>query len=177
MKKNKHETVARKKSFYKKWWVWLIFIFLLAGFANLLTEDDNNGSKATVNKQETKKKDTEKNDYDKKNSEVIEAKDEKSRASVIAEKSIKKLYSIDNFKINFTDSSFKVFQMPDDKNIETGQEYKNIYSVIGDYTWQDKLYKFSMLYSMSDEDNYTVLSLTSNIDNAISIDIPIESDK
>lgn len=123
------------------------------------------------------KEETKKHDYTESNSKVIEAKDEKSRASVIAEKQIKELYSIDNFKVNYTDSSFKVFRMPDDKNSETGQEYKNLYSVIGNFTWQDTQYHFSMLYSMTDEDNYTVISLTSNFNNDVSIDIPIESDK
>lgn len=127
--------------------------------------------------EKSSKDQSEKQDYSESNTKVIEAKDEKSRASVIAETKIKKIYNIDNFKVNYTDSSFKVFRMPDDKNSETGEVYKNVYSAKGNFTWQDKTYDFYLLYSMSSADNYTVLSLTSNIDNNIKIDVPLESDK
>lgn len=104
--------------------------------------------------------------------------DEKSEASVIAENVLKKHYMIDNFKVNFTDDTFKVYRMPDDKNSETGKEYKNVYSAIGNFTYQDKTYDFDMLYSLASKDNYEVLYFHTPLDDSKNtINTPLESDK
>jgi len=104
--------------------------------------------------------------------------DEKSEASIIVEKVLKDHYMIDNFEVNFTDDSFKVYRMPDDKNIETGEEYKNVYSAIGNFTYQDKIYNFDMVYSFTDKDSYKVLYFNTPFDESKNtIDTPLESDK
>ena len=85
---------------------------------------------------------------------------------------------IDNFEVNFTDDSFKVYRMPDDKNTETGEEYKNVYSAIGNFTYQDKIYNFDMVYSFTDKDSYKVLYFNTPFDESKNtIDTPLESDK
>ncbi|WP_375178772.1 hypothetical protein [Enterococcus rotai] len=117
-------------------------------------------------------------DFNQTNTEVKEGSNEEiAELSVISENQIKKLYGIDNIKINYTTKDFKVFRMPDDKNAETGEVYKNVYSGIGDFTWQDKIYHFSILYSMVDDSKYNVLSLTSQYDTDKIINVPLESDK
>src|SRR5699024_5675344 len=68
-------------------------------------------------------------------------------ASVIAGKVLEQKFKLANFEVNFTDDTFKVFQMPDDKNAKTGEVYLNLYNVIGTFTYQDKIYDFTMLYS------------------------------
>lgn len=124
------------------------------------------------------KNNSEKQDYTQSNTEVKDAKEEKTKISVeVADKSIKQIYSIDNFIIKDTDSSFKVTRLPDDKNSETGEIYKNVYSVRGEYTWQDKIYHFTMLYSQKNAKESSVLLFTSNIDDSKTINVPLESDK
>lgn len=117
--------------------------------------------------------------YKEANTAVKETNDEeKSEASVIVEKVLKEHYMIDNFKVNFTDDSFKVYRMPDDKNTETGEEYKNVYSAIGNFTYQDKVYNFDMVYSFTDKDSYKVLYFNTPFDESKNtIDTPLESDK
>lgn len=117
--------------------------------------------------------------YKEANTAVKETNDEeKSEASVIVEKVLKEHYMIDNFEVNFTDDSFKVYRMPDDKNTETGEEYKNVYSAIGNFTYQDKIYNFDMVYSFTDKDSYKVLYFNTPLDEAKNtIDTPLESDK
>lgn len=117
--------------------------------------------------------------YKEANTAVKETNDEeKSEASVIVEKVLKEHYMIDNFKVNFTDDSFKVYRMPDDKNTETGEEYKNVYSAIGNFTYQDKVYNFDMVYSFTDKDSYKVLYFNTPFDESKNtIDTPLDSDK
>lgn len=83
--------------------------------------------------------------------------EERSEASIIAENVLKKHYKIDNLEVNFINDTFKVYCMPYDKNSDTGKEYKNVYSAIGNFTYQDKIYDFDMLYSLTDKDSYEVL--------------------
>lgn len=117
--------------------------------------------------------------YSESNSEVKDTNDEeKSEASIIVEKVLKEHYMIDNFEVNFTDDSFKLHRMPDDKNTETGEEYKNVYSAIGNFTYQDKIYNFDMVYSFTDKDSYKVLYFNTPFDESKNtINTPLESDK
>lgn len=117
--------------------------------------------------------------YKEANTAVKETNDEeKSEASVIVEKVLKEHYMIDNFKVNFTDDIFKVYRMPDDKNSDTGEEYKNVYSAIGNFTYQDKVYNFDMVYSFTDKDSYKVLYFNTPLDDSKNtINTPLESDK
>ena len=117
--------------------------------------------------------------YKEANTAVKETNDEeKSEASVIVEKVLKEHYMIDNFKVNFTDDTFKVYRMPDDKNSDTGEEYKNVYSAIGNFTYQDKVYNFDMVYSFTDKDSYKVLYFNTPLDDSRNtINTPLESDK
>lgn len=117
--------------------------------------------------------------YKEANTAVKETNDEeKSEASVIVEKVLKEHYMIDNFKVNFTDDTFKVYRMPDDKNSDTGEEYKNVYSAIGNFTYQDKVYNFDMVYSFTDKDSYKVLYFNTPLDDSKNtINTPLESDK
>lgn len=127
------------------------------------------GACSSSEKEETK-------NYSSTNSTIQETDtDQKAEFATIAEKHIKELYSIDNLKIDL--KSIKVNQFPDDKNAETGEEYKNVLNGIGDFTWQDKQYNFSLIYSKKDETNYSVLYLYSNLDPNKGIDTPLESDK
>lgn len=117
-------------------------------------------------------------DYSKTNSTVKKTNDDdKATASVIVEKVLEERYKIDNFKVNFTDDSFKVYQMPDDKNAETGEEYKNLYNTIGNFTYQDKKYEFTMLYSLKNASDYSVIYFQTPMDESNTIDTPLESDK
>ncbi|WP_315307334.1 hypothetical protein [Enterococcus devriesei] len=127
------------------------------------------GACSTSEKEEPK-------NYESTNSTIKETDtDQKAEFATIAEKHIKEVYSIDNFKIDL--KSIKVNQFPDDKNAETGEIYKNILNGIGDFTWQDKQYNFSLIYSKKDDTNYSVLYLHSNLDSTKGIDTPLESDK
>ncbi|MFN6687363.1 hypothetical protein ACK4CS_14260 [Enterococcus gallinarum] len=117
--------------------------------------------------------------YSETNSTVKETdNEEKSEASIIAKNVLKKHYKIDNFEVNFIDDTFKVYRMPDDKNSDTGKEYKNVYSAIGNFTYQDKIYDFDMLYSLTDKDSYEVLYFYTPLDDSKNtINTPLESDK
>ncbi len=127
------------------------------------------GACSTPEKEETK-------DYNSTNSTIQETgNSEKAEFAAIAEKHIKESYSIDNYKVDL--KSIKVNRFPDDKNAETGEVYKNILNGIGDFTWQDQQYNFSLIYSKKDETNYSVLYLYSNLDPNKGIDTPLESDK
>ncbi|MEJ4918872.1 hypothetical protein SKA40_14805, partial [Enterococcus faecium] len=87
--------------------------------------------------------------YSETNSTIKEVdSDQTAEFATIAEKHIKEIYSIDNLKMDL--KSIKVTQFPDDKNAETGEEYKNVYNGTGDFTWQDKKYNFSLIYSKKD---------------------------
>lgn len=117
--------------------------------------------------------------YSETNSTVKETdNEEKSEASIIAKNVLKKHYKIDNFEVNFIDDTFKVYRMPDDKNSDTGKEYKNVYSAIGNFTYQDKIYDFDVLYSLTDKDSYEVLYFYTPLDDSKNtINTPLESDK
>lgn len=95
--------------------------------------------------------------------------------ATIAEKHIKEIYGIDDLKMDL--QSIKVTQFPDDKNAETGEEYKNVFNGTGDFTWNNQTYNFSLIYSKKDATNYTVLYLYSNLDTNKGIDTPLESDQ
>lgn len=117
-------------------------------------------------------------DYTQSNTQVKETgNEEKSEASIIVEKVLKDHYKIDNFKVNFMDKDFKVNQMPDDKNSDTGEVYKNLYNVIGTFTYQDKKYEFDALYSLKNEKDFSVIHFYTKFDETKTIDIPLESDK
>ncbi|MDK4352452.1 hypothetical protein M4I17_08520 [Enterococcus thailandicus] len=95
--------------------------------------------------------------------------------ATIAEKHIKEIYGINDLKMDL--QSIKVTQFPDDKNAETGEEYKNVFNGTGDFTWNNQEYNFSLIYSKKDATNYTVLYLYSNLDTNKGIDTPLESDQ
>lgn len=116
--------------------------------------------------------------FDTPNTEVREVgTDVKSESSVIAQKVLEKQYGLANFKVNMTDKDYKVFQMADDKNAETGEVYMNLYSTLGTFEFQDKNYPFTMLHSMKNESDYAVLYFQTNYDDNLTIDTPLESDK
>lgn len=116
--------------------------------------------------------------FDTPNTEVKETNNYiRAEASVIADKVLKERYKIDNYKIHATDESFKVMQMPDDKNANSGEVYMNLYSVIGNFTYQDKIYDFTMLYSMKNESDYSVPYFYTNLDDSKTINTPLESEK
>lgn len=121
-------------------------------------------------------KEKEEKNYESTNSSIKEA-DTKQIAefATIAETQIKRIYAIDNFKMDL--QSVKVNQFPDDKNTETGEIYKNVYNGTGEFTWQDKVYSYSLIYSKKDTTKYSVLYLYSNLDTSKGIDIPLESDQ
>lgn len=116
-----------------------------------------------------------KTDYSSTNSSIKETDTaQKAEFATIAEKHIKEIYAVDNIKMDL--KSISVTQFPDDKNAKTGDVYKNVFNGIGDFTWQDKKYNFSLIYSKKDDTNYTVLYLHSNLDSNKGIDTPLESD-
>lgn len=84
-------------------------------------------------------------DYDKTNNSIVETDSHaKAEFATIAEKQITKNYAIDNFKIDL--SSIKVNQFPDEINADTGEVYKNVMNGGGKFTFQDKIYDFSLIY-------------------------------
>lgn len=117
-----------------------------------------------------------KTNYSSTNSSIKEIDtNQKAEFATIAEKHIKEIYAVNNIKMDL--KSINVTQFPDDTNAETGEVYKNVFNGVGDFTWQDKQYNFSLIYSKKDDTNYTVLYLHSNLDSAKGIDTPLESDK
>lgn len=116
--------------------------------------------------------------FDTPNTEVKEVDNTiKAESATIAQKVLEKQYGLANFKVNMTDSDYKVYQMPDDKNADTGEVYMNLYSTMGTFEFQDKNYSFTMLHSMKDESSYAVLYFETNYDDSLTIDTPLESDK
>ncbi|MFW3577750.1 hypothetical protein ACN9KL_04850 [Vagococcus fluvialis] len=116
--------------------------------------------------------------FDTPNTEVKEVgNDVKAETATIAQKVLENQYKLANFKINMTDSDYKVYQMPDDKNADTGEVYMNLYSAIGTFEYQDKNHPFTMLYTMKNESDYAVLYFQTNYDDSLTIEIPLESDK
>ena len=96
--------------------------------------------------------------FDTPNTEVKEVDNTvKAESATIAQKVLENQYKLANFKINMTDSDYKVYQMPDDKNADTGEVYMNLYSAIGTFEYQDKNHPFTMLYTMKNESDYAVL--------------------
>ncbi|HBC4799078.1 TPA: hypothetical protein KET04_002632 [Enterococcus faecalis] len=115
-------------------------------------------------------------DYDKTNNSIVETDSHaKAEFATIAEKQITKNYAIDNFKIDL--SSIKVNQFPDEINADTGEVYKNVMNGGGKFTFQDKIYDFSLIYSKKDESKYTVLYLYSPLDKTKTMEIPLKSDQ
>lgn len=102
---------------------------------------------------------------------------DKSEFLVIAEKYIKQTYAIDNFKIDDSSDKLKVYNSPTDVNAETGEEYKNIINGISEFTYQDKVYPFTLLYNKIDKNKYSVLYLYSNYDSTKGIDVPLKSEQ
>ena len=47
----------------------------------------------------------------------------------------------------------------------------------GKFTFQDKIYDFSLIYSKKDESKYTVLYLYSPLDKTKTMEIPLKSDQ
>lgn len=94
----------------------------------------------------------------------------------IADKSLKDIYNIDNFKIDMSSDKLNVLRSPDDKNSETGEEYKNIITGMTEFTYQDKIYNLILIYSKTSEDAYKIISMTTNYNHDLGIDVPLESD-
>ncbi|GMC10434.1 hypothetical protein K5E_25730 [Enterococcus thailandicus] len=118
----------------------------------------------------------EEKNYESTNSSIKEVDtNQTAEFATIAEKHIKEIYGIDDLKMDL--QSIKVTQFPDDKNAETGEEYKNVFNGTGDFTWNNQEYNFSLIYSKKDATNYIVLYLYSNLDTNKGIDTPLESDQ
>ncbi|MGY3748107.1 hypothetical protein ACWN8P_12685 [Vagococcus salmoninarum] len=100
-------------------------------------------------------------------------KDSKGEFITLAEKHIKELYQIDNLKLNTNPDILKVYGSPDEVNSETGEVYKNVINGITEFTYQDKVYKLTFLYSKTDDEHYKVLYLYSNYDTSKIIDVPL----
>ncbi|SDN92035.1 hypothetical protein SAMN04487774_11372 [Enterococcus faecalis] len=121
-------------------------------------------------------------DYETTNDSVIEGdkitNDEKATAWTYSEIQINKLFGLDNAKVDGTADDFKVVRLPDDQSPDGKIVYKNVYSVIGYFTYQEKRYRFSMMYSLIDADNYRVLTLNSqDFDHGLKvINVPLKSD-
>lgn len=94
---------------------------------------------------------------------------------LIAEKYIKETYAIDNFKIDHSSKKLKVYNSPKEINAETGEEYSNITNGGSEFTYQDKIYSFSLMYNKIDENKYSVIYLHSNYDSSKGIDVPFKS--
>ena len=98
-------------------------------------------------------------------------------ASVIAGKVLEQKFNLANFEVKVTDNTCKVFHMPDDKNAQTGEVYLNLYNVLGTFTYQDKIYDFTMLYSMKNKSDYSVVYFSTPYDESIIIDTKLESEQ
>lgn len=151
----------------------ILGIILIVSFGiTLFNSYTHRGEASSKNTAETK----EVKNYSETNSSVKEVdNDQVAEFATIAKKHIKQIYSIDNFKMDL--KSIKVYQFPDDKNSETGEVYKNVINGTGEFTWQDKVYSYTLIYSNKDTKNYSVLYLYSNLDSNKGIDTPLESDK
>ncbi|MBS7578329.1 hypothetical protein HOY36_12320 [Enterococcus sp. MMGLQ5-2] len=133
---------------------------------------------ACSSKSESKSTNDSSYDYNQTNSEVKEANNsQKAEFIVLAKKEIKKLYQIDNFEIDDSSDNLKVNIMPDDKSQDGSETYKNVFSGISNFTYQDKIYSFDFIYSKTDENHYKVLYLYSNYDANNKISVPLDSDK
>lgn len=104
-------------------------------------------------------------------------RDAYAEAPLIVEKVLEKRFKLANFEVNAPDDTFKVFQMPDDKNAETGEIYMDLHSAIGNFTYQDKIYDFNLLYSMKEDLRYSVIYFSTTFDESLTIDIPLESEQ
>lgn len=102
--------------------------------------------------------------------------DSKGEFVTLAEKHIKELYQIDNIKLNMKSNVLSVYGMPDQVDSDTGEVYKNIISGSTDFTYQDKVYKLTFLYSKTDDEHYKALYLYSNYDSNKTIDVTLEDD-
>ena len=123
----------------------------------------------------SKASNVESRNYDETNSTYKETDNaEKSEAITIAKKVLKEHYSIDNFKIDSSNKKFKVNRAPDNKNTVTGEVYKNFYSASGDFSYQDKIYQFDMLYSMKKDDKFSVVYFKTNLDDSKTISSELE---
>ncbi|MGM8140071.1 hypothetical protein [Enterococcus italicus] len=123
----------------------------------------------------SKASDIESRNYDETNSTYKDTDNtEKSEAITIAKKVLKEHYSIDNFKIDTSNKKFKVNRAPDNKNTVTGEVYKNFYSASGDFSYQDKIYQFDMLYSMKKDDKFSVVYFKTNLDDSKTISSELE---
>lgn len=117
-------------------------------------------------------------DYSQSNSKVVDdvTLDERSTGWLYATDEIQKLYSIDNVKIKDNEENFHVRRLPDDESPDGSEKYKNLYNANGNFTWKDKIYHFSMLYSLTDDTHYKVLSLYSDYDKDKVINVPLQSE-
>ena len=109
--------------------------------------------------------------------EISEAELEvKGEFVTIAEKAIKESYGIDNFEIDISSNKLSVFNSTDEMNSETGEEYNNVINGMGEFTYQDNIYRFNILYSKTSEDSYQILFMDSDYNHDLGIDIPLDSD-
>lgn len=109
--------------------------------------------------------------------ELHEAEDNtRGEFLTIAEKLIKENYGIDNFQIDISSNKLSVFNSTDEMNLETGEEYNNVINGMGEFTYQDNIYRFNILYSKPDENSYEILFMDSDYNHDSGIDIPLESD-
>ncbi|MBL1223707.1 hypothetical protein [Enterococcus sp. BWR-S5] len=140
----------------KKWFVLLSGVILLVGLSACGSSEE------------------EKKDYSETNSTIKETESyDKAEFMTLAAKHIEELFGISGVTIE-TDAS--VNQFPDDKNAETGEEYKNVLNGIGNFVFEGKSYPFSFMYSKKDDTTYNILYLYSNYDSTKEISVPLESD-
>lgn len=84
--------------------------------------------------------------------------------AVRAESIIEKYDKIDNVKVK--EENIKAVKLSDLKNDEREEVYKNVYSIIGEYSWQDKRYAFEWVISFDEnnvDSNGSVLQYSSDI--------------
>jgi len=113
-------------------------------------------------------------DYSETNSTILETENiDKAEFITLAAKHIEELFGISGVTV---DTNVSVHKFPDDKNAETGEEYKNILNGIGDFSYNGNSYPFSFIYSKKDDTNYSILYLYSNYDSSKEISVPLESD-
>ncbi|MHC5215433.1 LptM family lipoprotein [Enterococcus sp. LJL128] len=140
----------------------LITLFALLGTVFLLVACGSSEEKADDGK-----------DLETTNTSVLETNnEEKADFITLAKKHIEEFYNINGVDVAM---DVNPFWMPDDKNADTGEEYKNILSGNSTFKYDGNTYKYVFIYSKKDEKNYTVLYLTSDY-SSNEISVPLESD-
>lgn len=97
--------------------------------------------------------------------------------AVRAETIIEKYDKINNVKVD--EDNITAEKMPDMKDENTGDEYKNVYSITGQYSWKEKRYDFEWIVSFDKNDveaSGKVLKYSSEM-NGSQIDVKMSSIK